>query len=353
MLTIPSGVKTPVVIKADLKDNNQYIIKQNEIYVRTLNSNYIPSSSKAGWKDWARLMEICFDNREADIGRFLRRHLGGVDSKVIVETLNSLSVKPASSSSELVRAFRNECIARFDAVRSERQLDLPDHGAWEVALLIPHVPETHIADRNFLRLIESNNPQYSGWPCWLVSDRMPDIKSHPYHYHNHNRWEQFVVTDFIGIDIDYMVFDPRGRLYQRRALKEDLRLGTHPPTPLTQLEWTLPIRYIAKSIAVGLSFAKALGGTGNSEPLTFLFRWDKLKGRQLVSWDNFQYHFTPRGPSHQDTVESIVSVPLETPLHSIVDFVEKVIRQLFSIFDGYSPSRGNIERFARELLERR
>jgi hypothetical protein len=28
--------------------------------------------------DWDRLMRICFDNREADIGRFMRRHLGDI-----------------------------------------------------------------------------------------------------------------------------------------------------------------------------------------------------------------------------------------------------------------------------------
>ncbi len=95
VIEIPSGVKTPVAVKRDLgkvndtgvippcvkkylKDNkNKFWLREHNVYVRSLRANNTPSTTKANWKDWNDLIETCFDNREADIGRFLRRHLSG------------------------------------------------------------------------------------------------------------------------------------------------------------------------------------------------------------------------------------------------------------------------------------
>ena len=69
---VPAGVKSPVAVKADLKDGQKALLSEHEVYVRSLNSNNIASSTKALWKDWPNIVQICFDNREADIGNFLR-----------------------------------------------------------------------------------------------------------------------------------------------------------------------------------------------------------------------------------------------------------------------------------------
>lgn len=76
VLEVDAGVKTPVASKSDLFDpNTKSLVRANAIYVRTLLSNNTPSTGEARWNDWAILVEICFDNREADVGRFLRRRL--------------------------------------------------------------------------------------------------------------------------------------------------------------------------------------------------------------------------------------------------------------------------------------
>ena len=69
VIVIPSGVKTPVSSKSELINNGKKLIKVNTIYIRSLNSNNTPSTTQASWKDWAQIVEVCFDNREADIGR--------------------------------------------------------------------------------------------------------------------------------------------------------------------------------------------------------------------------------------------------------------------------------------------
>jgi hypothetical protein len=75
---VPPGVRTPVAVKRELKDSaGKKLIGYGDLYFRTLSSNGTPSTALARPQDWADIFEICFENREADIGRFLRRHLGG------------------------------------------------------------------------------------------------------------------------------------------------------------------------------------------------------------------------------------------------------------------------------------
>jgi predicted HTH transcriptional regulator len=78
IIVIPAGVKTPVATKSRLVDDGKMLIKSDTIYIRSLSANNTPSTTVATWKDWNAIVEICFDNREADIGRFLRRHFSGL-----------------------------------------------------------------------------------------------------------------------------------------------------------------------------------------------------------------------------------------------------------------------------------
>ena len=69
VIVIPPGVKIPVVAKRDLMDGSRFAVKEGAVYVRTLHSNGTISSAEAKPRDWPELMEICFDNREADVGQ--------------------------------------------------------------------------------------------------------------------------------------------------------------------------------------------------------------------------------------------------------------------------------------------
>jgi predicted HTH transcriptional regulator len=75
VISVPSGVRTPVAAKRNCNSAGKQLIKDHSVYVRSLSSNNTVSSSEARRSDWERLVQICFDNREADIGAFVRRHL--------------------------------------------------------------------------------------------------------------------------------------------------------------------------------------------------------------------------------------------------------------------------------------
>ena len=116
VIEIPEGIRTPVASKSSLTDSEgRQLIRENRVYVRTLDANNTPSSSEAIWKDWNRIVETCFDNREADIGRFLRRHLSGLSASVLRELATNLqeAVAHHESDEEALRRILAQGLGRF------------------------------------------------------------------------------------------------------------------------------------------------------------------------------------------------------------------------------------------------
>ncbi|MDN2714111.1 hypothetical protein [Janthinobacterium sp. SUN120] len=88
IIVIPEGVKVPSSVKSDLKGGEgKYLLAVGDIYFRTLNANGVPSSAKMSPRDLSSILEICFDNREADIGRFFRRQLASADASNLANFL--------------------------------------------------------------------------------------------------------------------------------------------------------------------------------------------------------------------------------------------------------------------------
>ncbi|MEN6622974.1 MAG: ATP-binding protein [Smithella sp.] len=355
VIIVPSGVKTPVATKSELNLNGQKLIKTDTVYVRSLNSNNTPSTTQATWKDWPKIVEVCFDNREADIGRFLRRHLGGLQPEIVGSFAAAIlkKIEPKPTIEELLRSYLQESEKRFESITLERKLELPEHGAWEVALIfIGSVPQ-HSANREFLNLLESNNPDYTGWPVWLDSRSFSDQNSRPFVIDG--VWESMITnlkTDWIK-HIDFMRFDPSGKFYLRSALQDDITGSKKVPEPMRVLDFGLPVIRCAEAIAVGISFAKAMGCDPESTQLAYAFKWSKLHGRKLVSWANPGRYLSPGRSAYQDEVISIINIPLETPLSALDNYVSKIVQPLFEIFDGFSLSTGVIEDLTQRLIQRK
>ncbi len=321
----------------------------------TLRSNNTPSTSKAGWKDWPNLVEVCFENREADIGRFIRRHLSGVTPEVLRELATTIAkgIEPVATPEDLLRSYLQECEERFNDVIKERGVTLPDHGVWEVGLLlVGHVP-AHSANREFLNLLDSSNPDYTGWPVWLDSRGFKDTNSLP--YVTNGVWEAFIASLAVSWSrqVDFMRLDPKGRFYLRRALQDDVSGSQRAPKPLTVIDFGLPVLRTAEAIAVGLAFAKAMGCNPESTFLAFAFRWTRLRGRELSSWAQPGRDISPGRKAYQDEVLAFVTVPLETPLSALSEFVNQAVQPLFEVFDGFTLSKDVVEDFTRRMVERK
>lgn len=355
VIVVPPGVKTPVASKSDLRDGDKKLISAGDVYVRSLMSNNIPSTTKASWNDWSNIVEICFDNREADIGRFLRRHLAGLTPEAIQRFAASTAkgLKPEASIEDLLRKYLDEGVKRFQQVMVERSVTLPKHGAWEVALFISGDVSKHSADQQFLNLLDSSNPNYTGWPVWLISRSARQKNARPFVFDR--VWEAFIVQVGSGLreKIDFMRLDPKGRFYLRRAFQDDMLSGPQSPEPLTMLDFGLPIIRSAEAIAVGIAFAKAMGCSPEDAALNFAFRWTGLRGRELASWAQPARDILPGRRAYQDEVATSVNVPLDAPLSALGGYVNQVVQPLYEVFDGFSLDATVVEDLTRRLVERR
>ncbi|MBD2459430.1 ATP-binding protein [Oscillatoria sp. FACHB-1407] len=348
VIIIPTGVKTPVAAKSDFSCNEKFLIRADTVYVRSLSSNNVPSTTQAKPKDWDRLMEVCFDNREADIGRFIRRHLSGIS----LEQLNNLTAvliensKPKISTEDLLTEYLQESESRYQQALEDRKVTLPEHGAWEVGLiLIGEVPH-HSTNQEFLNLLNSSNPDYTGWPIWRDSRHIGE-KDRPYVING--VWEALLSY---GLR-DFTRLDPRGKFFVRRLLEDDVKVSDSSPQKLTALDFGLTIIRVAEAIAVGLAFAKAMGCLIEKTSLAFAFKWTRLKGRKLSAWANPRRWIPQHYFAYQDEVTTFVNLPLDTPLSSLPQYVNQAVQPLFEVFDGFTLNENVVEDMTRRLIERR
>lgn len=357
VIAVPPGVRTPVAAKSDLfvKGTQTKLISTDEVYVRTLRSNNTPSTAKASWKDWPKVVEVCFDNREADIGRFFRRHLSGLKSEQLAEFVNAINgaVAPAESTHDKLQMIQSQGAQRYAVALKNSGAKLKEHGTWEVCVAIQgDIPE-HKADKQFFNLLDSSNPDFTGWPVWLNSSNFSDKSSHPYVFDD--AWEALVIS--IGSNwsdhIDFMRLNPKGTFYLHRALQDDTSGNERSPKPLTQLDFGLPILRTAEAIAVALSFAKAMGCSEEKCSLSFMFRWTHLSGRQLTNWAQPNRFIFPGNFAKQDEYQTELTVPLETPLSALPDYVNKVVQPLYALFDGFQLNPSVVEDLVTRLIERR
>lgn len=355
VLVIPSGVKTPVAAKSDLaQSGKKNLISVGDVYFRSLRSNNTPSTTKAQWSDWSSIMDICFDNREADIGRFLRRHLGSITTEQIgqIATAITTEIQPEPSSEELLHNYLQYSRERYNQVVEERQVALPEHGSWEVALIINGVaPRQHSANQDFLNLIRSSNPQYSGWPIWLDSSGLgPDKRP----FVQEGVWESLLVrlNNMWGDGIDFIRLDPKGNFYQYRALEDDFTDLQRGPQRLTALDYGLQITRSVEAVAVGIAFSKAMGYEAESTVLSFAFRWSGLRNRRLNSWTRSMWYGGSTQEAYQDSLIRCISVPLDAPLSGIGGYVNQAIKPLFELFGGWAIEESTVENIANHTINR-
>ena len=356
VIIIPPGVKTPVAAKSDLQSSDgKALISVNDVYTRSLHSNNTPSTTKAIWKDWPSILEVCFDNREADIGRFLRRHLGGLTPEIVRELSGALAsgLQPEVTTEDRLRKYLEESKERYSTVIEEWGVQLPPHGAWEVGLLLTGDIPPHSPSQEFLNLLNSSNPRHTFWPVWLDSSNFHNDFSRPYVFER--TWETLIQLDLDQISNlthpDFMRLDPKGRFYLRRPFNDDIR--AHSSEPMASLNSVLPVVSTAEAIAVGIAFAKAMGCDPEKTQIAFGFRWTRLQGRQLDSWIEPRHHISPGGSAHQDEVTAFVEMPLETPLSALGEFVNQAVKPLFEVFDGFALSKDVVEDLTRKVIEKR
>jgi hypothetical protein len=350
VIVIPDGVRYPVASKGDLiTPDGKKLIRAGDVYCRTLNANGRASTAAAQPKDWRDIFDRCFENREADIGRFLRRHLGSS-----ADGLLSFGAKPHVTLKAQALSLLDEGIDHFVRAASGRNLTGAAHqianGAkFEAALIIDPLKKGELPTAVFRQTLASSNPNLTGWPVWLDSSGFRDQSAWP--VVRDGVWESLIISlDSWSEHLDFYLFDPNGKFYLLRNLQDDSSENIPAGTVLDPI---IAILRVAETIAVGLSFARALGWKPEGTTLAFDFRWSGLKGRKLEPWVNRGVYISAHEKTGTDSVTSYVEVPLDTPLSAIAPAVDTVVRQLFVQFGGYQLPTQSIEDWTRKLIERK
>jgi len=359
VIIVPHGVQVPVAAKKPLSDNsNKILVKLGDVYFRTLSANGRPSTSPARPEDWREILDICFENREANIGRFLRRHLTGLDQTNLIDALRQFGILATAPTPPTLRdesiKFLRAGEKQFSLALNKRPLKAPYDAmlnmlTWHVALVTDPEWKGAVANASFLAKVLASNPNYTGWPTWLDSRTFDDAQSRPYSLHG--AWETFLASLGFSPHLDFMRFEPSGRFYQRRILQDDL---TDRVTPGTALDPLLVILRVAEAIAVGIAMVRSL--LGSDEPprqLGFAFLWTGLSGRELISWANPMMLMVPTHAAHENEMITFIDLPSDTPVSSIAPLVDEATRELFALFGGTRITYSVIEDLIVRMVERR
>lgn len=351
VICIPSGVETPVAVKSQLQDaSGTLLINDDEVYVRSLHSNNRVSSTRARAGDWDRLVKICFDNREANIGAFIRRHLSGINAEQLIGAFRN--VEPSLSPVERVHQLLQEGRERFQTLQADREHPHSDAGLRDVAAVVIGNVSQFPADEDFLNRLLLTMPRYTGWSPWVDCRNAAEECLRPYVYDN--GWEAYLLTEWSGIGLDFWRIEPSGRFYHIRAIEDDMpRRQSKKPEPRTELDFMLQTSRTAESMASVLSFARTMGCDEQTTSVAFAFGWSGLKYRHLSSWVEPMRRFYSRGPSHQDSITAPVLVPLETPDSGLATHVEAAVAPLFRLFGGMTFESSVIEDIVSRTLGRR
>jgi len=389
VVTVRGGVKTPVAVRAGLsipagKRKEKTLLEKDAVYVRTTTSNGTASTSRARGEDWERIVEICMDNREADIGRFARRHLGefrtwamdilrkaletptpstpGQACQVgrLLELLQRVQEAMPAPPEEHARRLLDKGNQRFLAEAQVRKaeldaagIDLNLLGTWSVAALVPGQTGGHEPlSEEYVNALFRANPKLTGWPLWIDSRGFAGGGLKP--YTRQEGWEAFVLATTWSRHLDFWRVDAGGRLFHLRAMEDDLEGPSRGVEPGSRLEFGIVLWRTIEAMAVVLAFARAVNVNSNAGDIRFAFRWSRLKGRSLSAWANPRRFMPPGYVCNDDEVTSEVSVPVATEPTAVAPFVHAVLAKLFAAFSGMDKITGAVvEQFVREIMERR
>lgn len=366
VLEVEGGAEIIVAARRRLADmDGSILVETNDVYVRSLSQNNTPSTGKPRAEDWRTILSPLFDNREADLGRFLRRHLDQRQLGTLAgAAVSAGETRGPSESQPHVKALTllDDGYDRYQAQRMDRGVEkLPRHGSLEVAAVVEGNVPGGEPTRSFMNLIGAANPGYTGWPLWIDSRGFPKEEGEPGQNLDptprvvEEGWETFLYSyerDSWYNHLDFWRVEPDGRFYAYRAFEDDITEGKGYPETMTTLDLRLVVWRVAEAIAVPMAFARAMDLAPEETTLHYAFRWSGLRGRELSSWTEPAKHVTPGLICHEQVVRSpVIDIPLDTPISAIAPYVQAATSKLFASFGGFELDATVVEDLTKSALK--
>lgn len=353
VILVEGGIEFPVITKAALNK-----IRQNAVYVRSIENGRASSMEPKSPQDWDRLIQKCFDNREADIARFFERHLPGIAARIQkmtgggVGAPQSLIPEPNPALALLGEGLKRAS-ERVSQSFGDNTNPLKNIGFQEAAFCIfgdfskPRM--SSLLDELFVR-----QPHLTGWPPWVDSRRFSQDNARP--YVKDQGWEAMVYSPYspqtIGM-LDFWRITTDGQFYLLRTLEDDTtpRLQGSGIAPGVLLDFYLVISRTAEIIFTAKAFAEALGTSSGDSKLKMAFKWSRLAGRKLTCWLEPARRIHSGIKAVDDAVTSQLEVDLGTAESEIWQFVRSVTQPVFDVF-GYQMSDAVVQDIVDKTLHR-
>lgn len=340
VFTVGEGVTEPVLTRRDGVKLRQYAV-----YVRSVQNGVVESTEPRSPADWKRLLEICFDNREANVARFFQRNLVGI----------AREMRNLPSTGSPLDTFFDESAKHFEAAVAHRQ---------KSAVILPAEPvgwqETAVVVKGELRptrlpaLLDTlfpHQPQLSGWPIWIDSRQ---LKTPNQPHVNQGGWEALVKLKKEGFFstplVDFWRIEP-ARLYHRRIFEDDLRVNLGELRGKV-LDYVVAIERVAEALAVARAFARERVIDPEKASILIRLRWTALRGRRFLSWSNPSRDLFVEQTAYQDEVSSEFEMPLAVTRAGLVPFVVKAVEPLFEAF-GSNLAQSLGQEIGERILRRR
>lgn len=354
IIEVPAGVQVPVAVQKGLfRDGNKMLLRKGDVMFRTLAANNIVSSAAAEPDDWPSIMNICFNNREADLAGFVRRHLLSSElPDVLAELGASISRANRPSLEESCRAFAEECASRALEREQTRGLpDLPDaFGTVEIVAVLDPPTTGYIADEFFVNRLMLAHPRYS-FELWQNNRGFSNPEDRPIAYLG--GWETLADHTGFWVMREFARIEPTGRFYLRRPLPEDSSAGARDAQPGKIVDIGMTIATVVEAMATVIAFANALRVGSDAGKAGLLFSYGGLRGRRLVSLNGAVDLIAFERRSETDGYSKFIEIPTDTSPMNLGPFVLQVVRELFALFNGYTINPNNVEQRTRAFVERR
>lgn len=344
VIIVPEGVESPVAANRELPgaEPHKPLIKNHAVYFRTLRTGGRISSAEATASDWPAITKICFDNREADVGAFIRRHLSNLN----LGNLSALLTPqvPKLTAKQLAVDYLNVGRARFESARAGKDIPNLDRGTFEVAVVIDGEIPPHSANVDFYRKLQFNKPNHSGWSLWISNNSLGVTESPTV-----GGWESLTGAMPDQGGFDFWRAEPTGKFYHVRKLWDDCQ-EERGLAPKRQLDYALHTAHVSEAVSIGAHFARAMGCDEKSTTIGFACRWTGLSGRFLHSWSD-----TTRGyvsaAAKDDAITTSAAMSLETASSAFAPVVENLMMPMFDLFASELSSRV-IEQIVTSTLSR-
>lgn len=336
---IPVAVKTPIPNPGSKRD----LLPFGTVYFRTLESNGTPSSAPARPEDWGEIVRLCFENREADIGRFVRRHLSPTSLPSIMAALGQRQADETLRGQAFAlldegRSYFEQAIA--DVARSPGHEKAATWGYGEIALIISPMPRdgTTSPNQTFLNtLYASTHTTRMAIPPWYDGRTMMRPDTAPYTKEGAYQMLLDVPNEHMGF-FEFSRLDPKGRFYCRAAFDEETRERRFHPEDTPTLDPGNAVSRVVEAFLTGASFARGMGADENTTTLGFAFRWSGLKGRKLYNWNRGVFYALGDHVARGDDVcTSFVELRLDTAPGALAQYALQALTPLMTVFDWQMP----------------